>query len=661
MTISPTLHLLDHPVAPVFRLEGAVPLHIETAFGATLIHGKWHFPAFRPAADAAVRDLQGLTQGRLQFSPATQKHLRSLLTEKPLPADFTFVTKPFQHQVDGLVWLYNRPRGGVFFAPGLGKCKITVDLHRLTGETMLILCPAVVLRTWAREFVTHGKITDTVVIEGDRADKEALLEQAAQRMPAAVIITYESATLLNDLLHKLPFQALVLDESHRIKSIASARTKTALGLSEKAKRRVLLSGTPSLGSPFGLYPQMRLLGRYFAPENWTEFRKKFGMYDQMALQTGVLHQVHGYQNLEVLRERVLAVCLRRYLNDCIDLPERQVLDVRFDMSSDAASYYNDLVVGDCDLDSIWAREAALDGVLSHANGSALREPILYTPDVVAKLMRLEQISSGFVGKTDANPGLCNGCPHMQDCVEARIRPYTKRCLVATDARPTALTDLHSDRLDAFEGLLDGILEDPDNKVIVWTRFLHELDHVCWALKKRGINHSRVQGGMAIGDFEEAMRRFNEEPTCRVYAGQVASGIGVTLNAANYVIYYSLPWSLEHYDQSMARNYRIGQERRVVVYRLLASGTIDEDKAEALDQKVDIDKMLTAPDTAPCLVHKVKPAVPDAPCTCRSDIDRIIAKLAPIGESKAEVLSRLEDYGWTNRWGDTFAAGDLPDP
>ena len=78
----------------------------------------------------------------------------------------------------------------------------------------------------------------------------------------------------------------------------------------------------------------------------------------------------------------------------------------------------------------------------------------------------------------------------------------------------------------------------------------------------------------------------------VYLGQVATGVGITLNAATYMIYYCLDWSLGTYLQSIDRNYRAGQTKKVTVYRLLAKDTVEEYKAKALDQKKDLSALMT---------------------------------------------------------------------
>jgi SNF2 family DNA or RNA helicase len=146
---------------------------------------------------------------------------------------------------------------------------------------------------------------------------------------------------------------------------------------------------------------------------------------------------------------------------------------------------------------------------------------------------------------------------------------------------------------------------------------------------------RVQGGMSRDKLVEAMQLFNTDPVYRVYLAQVSTGVGITLNAANYSIYYNLPWSLEHYLQSLDRNYRIGQTRKVTVYRLIGRHTLDESKARALDQKIDFSALVTSSSvcaTCPdyytrCNKHKVK--LYDTACKYDRTMMRHTATVRPI--------------------------------
>jgi len=631
--MSAVLHTTQLNHTSVFYLEGLIPPRVTEVYGATFIkgHGRWFFPAFAPVHDKVVSDLKKVVKG-LTASPAALALLQELRHPPKLPEGFTFITEPFAHQRAGLEWLLKHPRAGLFYDPGLGKCKITVDLYRATLDPMLILCPRVVLRTWAREFVTHGGITDTVVLSGTPKQKEALLTQIQERAPAATIVTYETAVRLAPALLRVKYRRIVADESHRIKAIHSIRTKAALMLSERAAGRVLLSGTPSLGSPLNLYAQLRFLGNYFAAESWLDYKKAYVTFPPEELRQGKPKTVLGFKNLDDLNDRVGEVCLRKTQEECLDLPEQRIIDVPFAVYGPQRALYNAIIENKGDEVGESVRHALLDGQLSQASGPTLKDAYVLATEPITQLNKLEQITSGFVHRTFDNPGFCNGCKNLVACVEAKVRPFTRRCEFVH--QPTLEKEVFEKnaRLDTFADLLEDLLEDAKNKVIVWTRYIAELDLIAAHLKKAGVPFVRVQGGMSTEAFEGAMHQFNTDPAIRVYLGQVASGIGVTLNAANYMVYFSLPWSLEQYLQSKARNYRIGQDKKTTVFRLLALDTTDFDKAAALDQKIDIEAMITGErgeaGTA-CEKHaQIRPNA-KAPCTCDGSVLRIVAKLVPI--------------------------------
>lgn len=554
--------------------------------------GEWRFPAFYPVHQFVISDLQKIVKD-LTLSAAVNVYLSGIDKEVDLPKDFSFITEPYKHQEEGVRHLYRNIRAGLFYSPGLGKCKITVDLQRLTNDSMLVLCPKIMLGTWAEEFVKHGNIEDVIVIDGSTKKKKLKqIAQAAEQKPVATIITYGVATLYTDEVFKIPYDCIVADESHQMKSAFAKRTKASAQLATRAYRRVLLTGTPSLGSPFDMYGQLRFLGTYFCKEDWWSFRKMFGVYPAWEANENVPKMLIGFKNLDLMNERVNLVCLRKTKEECLDLPDQTVIDMKFPLHHVQKKAYNSLILERCDAAGEDVKEAIEEEELNHTSGPRLI-PYVYTPEVITLLNKLDQINSGFLYQTTANPRLCDGCPNLRPCTVDEIKPYTSRCSVAPKAAEKASTTLAKNaRLEECKGVVETIIEDEENKVIIWANYKKELDQIGEMLTSLKVDFVRVQGGLSRKDLTERMDRFNKVKECRVYLGQVSTGIGVTLNAANYTVYYNLPWSLEHYQQSLDRNYRIGQDRKVTVYRLVARHTLDEAKAAALDQKMDFSALVT---------------------------------------------------------------------
>jgi hypothetical protein len=176
-------------------------------------------------------------------------------------------------------------------------------------------------------------------------------------------------------------------------------------------------------------------------------------------------------------------------------------------------------------------------------------------------------------------------------VAKNIEPGTNRCL-NTEAKIIDVNKYDvNPKLEALEELLEDILADAEHKVIIWGNYSEELDDIEKLIKKFNYGYVRVDGTNTkhIKKYEDL---FQNSPECRVYIGQIHTGIAVTLTAAKYSIYYSRAWSMDAWDQSRGRNFRIGQDQKTVVYRLVGNYSAEEQQLIALDNRHDIARVLT---------------------------------------------------------------------
>jgi SNF2 family DNA or RNA helicase len=130
-----------------------------------------------------------------------------------------------------------------------------------------------------------------------------------------------------------------------------------------------------------------------------------------------------------------------------------------------------------------------------------------------------------------------------------------------------------------------LVEDLDGKFIVWARFTEEISAVCDAMGAMGIGAVTYFGATTRDEREAAIDGFQNDPAIRCFIGNAqAAGLGLTLTAAETVVYYSNSFDLDHRLQSEDRAHRIGTRHNVVYIDLAAEETVDEKIATNLQRK-----------------------------------------------------------------------------
>ena len=588
-----------------FCFNKGVPIFVTAAqgqrfrrvFGATFSKntGCWLFPAYPPSSEDTVADLKKVAP-ELEFTARAEEGA----SYSGAPEDFNFHVSPFTHQKETLDFALKNLRCALWLDCGLGKTGVIVNLVRVLKKKVLVLSPVVGIETWFNEVAFHsnGEL-NAVRVKGSPLQKKAAIAGACENNVDILIMGYDSAPNYMDYLRSFPYEIIVADESHNLRDHRSRRTKAALKLSTQAARRIVMSGTPTFGNPLSLYGQLAFLAPYIpAPDYWT-FRRHHIIHVK-----GNPRLVTGYKNLDLLRDKIERISIRKTKEECLDLPPRTVIDVTFDLEGDQKKLYNDLVTQAC---------------VDLGNG------VLYDGDNAAvTLQKLLQVLSGFFILPP--PNVCDGCEHVLACVEQKIKPFTRSC--HNHPVPLHQKTKHLKKNPKLVALMD-LIDSIGEKTIVWFTYTEEGNIIANELVKQGISFVKVDGSNS-SKAAELVQEFNTNKETQVYLSQISMGTAITLNSAAYMIYYNLSFRLDHYLQSVDRNYRIGQKRPVFVYRLFAKNSILEFVMHTLAAKLDLSEILTAKiDCAlcdrsqKCFIEKVEPFKKG--CRYRSRVNRVIAR------------------------------------
>lgn len=605
-------------VVPIVNIDEDLAQRV---FGATCLAklGIWAFPAFPPFYLDVIHDLEIIANGKenLEFNQAAKDHIACLTQLPPslIRPDFKYVTQPFEHQKEALEFVLRNIRCAIFYDCGLGKTKILIDMLRHERKKALILAPVTVLKVWRKEIGIHALPNEFKVVlvqaaatkeQKARERKQEIIRQANQA--DILLVSYDSAPrYFNDIMQNFPFEIIVADESHAFRNPSSKRTKCGLALASRACRRIILSGTPTLGNPMHLYGQLAFLGKYIPAISYWVYRKRYLVF---AKHDKLKRMIVGYKNLDLLNAKVQKLAIRRTKEECLDLPDRTIIDIPFEVSDEQRAQYNHLV-------ETFELESSTGETITLAHAAVV-------------LQKLLQILSGFY--IAPPPPVCDDCPSLIQCVEKDIKPYTSACTCHPELPDQSIHRFKDNgKLDAFAELLDGILQEASNKIIIWCYFKEEMALIQQFLGEQKIGCVRVDGSnssraQAIAD------RFSQDPNLRVYLGQISTGQGITIKNAAYTIYFGLSYSLDAYQQSLDRNYRIGQTQKVFVYRFIALGSVLEYVAAALSAKIDLANTLTTavrcatcPSGLSCMTKSIKPFTKG--CKYQNKVGRVVTKLA----------------------------------
>ncbi len=347
----------------------------------------------------------------------------------------------------------------------------------------------------------------------------------------AHVINFESLDLLLSIGSS--YDAVIIDESHKCAN-NSGQTMNVLQLSMKAKRRLLLTGTPVSNNLEAVFYQMLICdgGRSLGSSK-TRFLEQYFLMESTAKGQATYTPREGAIT-EVSAKMAKATYFLKK-DEVLDLPGKTHTPLYLDMLPDQARYYNDL-----------KKEAV----------SFIQDGTVTIEMAATRMMKLAQICQGFVRTDDGDD------KHFND--------------VKTDTLAELLTGSYA-----------------GHKVVVWARFSYEIDRLCKKLEQLGVSYLRYDGTIKQTDRDRAIEVWNQDPNVRVFIGQIQMGIGITLHAKDCAvpcavcIYLGMDFSYVNWQQSMDRIHRIGQKWPCSYLYLLTENGIDRRMYEAVLAKDSI--------------------------------------------------------------------------
>ena len=463
--------------------------------------------------------------------------------------NYKFKTKPYDHQVTALEKSWDKKEYAYFMEMGTGKSKVLVDniamlydKGRINGA--LIIAPKGVYRSWySQEIPNHlpGHIEHKTVLwtatTSKAKDKEYQQLFKIDLDLHILIMNVEAFSTKKGLEFATSFlnchnSLMAVDESTTIKTPSAKRTKAILNLGKIALYRRILTGSPVTKSPLDLYTQCGFLDGYLLGfDSYYAFRNRYAVMVERNFGGRRVQIPKGYKRLGELSDKLKPFSYRVLKEDCLDLPDKIYIKREVDLTDEQKNTY------------VTMKSAAL---------AQLKGKMATAPHVLTQIMRLHQITCGHLKNDD-----------------------------------DTITEIKNNRISS----LIELLEEVEGKVIIWANYVYDINRIVKAISLKYGDDTIVQyyGAIPAEQRQKNIEKFQDpDSPVRFFVGNPQTGgYGITLTAANNIIYYSNGYDLEKRLQSEDRAHRIGQKKAVTYIDLIAPKTIDEKIVKALRKKINI--------------------------------------------------------------------------
>lgn len=443
---------------------------------------------------------------------------------------------PHDYQKHAIKFMIERACAGLFLDPGLGKTSITLAAFKVLKkkglvDRMLVIAPLRPARSvWPGEKDKWNDFRDLRVSVLHGDSKQRDLSRSND----VDVINPEGLAWLFETVREeygseWPWQMLVVDESTRFKHTNTLRFKLLRPHLHKFRRRYILTGSPAPNGLLDLFGQIYILDMGYSLGRFITHYRNT-YFDATGF--GGYTWVPKPDAEQRIYERLKPLILRMDAKDHLSLPPLVDNRIAVELPAKAMKIYQqmeELLIAAVD-----------DGVVTASN-------------LAAAAIKCRQIANGGIYRDDNN-----------------------------------WTNLHDAKTEAVLELIEELSGKP---ALVTYEFRHDLDRLKRVLGKKtphlgggvtGPEQARIEAAWNAGDI----------PVLLAQPQSVAHGLNLQgVGAA--VVWHSLTWDLENYDQLVRRVWRQGQRERVVVHHVVARDTVDEAMMGALRAKDRTQRALLA--------------------------------------------------------------------
>ena len=432
----------------------------------------------------------------------------------------------FEHQKQALEQTKDLNRVAYYLDMGLGKTFVGSEkMMNLESDVNLLICQKSKIDDWIEHFKEHYEVI--VLNLTNKKSLDCFLEWSSKwiefEKPLIGVINYELVWRRKQLLQLQDF-TMMLDESSLIQNQKAKQSKFILNLNPS--NVILLSGTPTAGKYENLWSQIHLLGWNISEDVYNRQYVNWVKKDFGGFIHKIVDKENPYKNVDRLKSKLRehgAVFMKT--EECFDLPEQTFIRQVVPTSKEYWKFMKDCIIT---VDTLNLHEFEDDSDF-------------YGQDVTP---RIELVGDTTLTKRLYCRQLCG--------------QYSKY------------------KLEAFKELV----ESTQDRLIVFYNFNAELDALKRVAKSLNRPVSEVNGHC------KDLTAYEQEDDSITFIQYQAGAMGLNLQKANKIIYFTLTDKSELFEQSKKRIHRIGQESPCFYYILMCKGSVEEVILKTLEMRKD---------------------------------------------------------------------------
>ena len=481
--------------------------------------------------------------------------------------NISFPVHPFKHQLSSMAFTLGESLTKTAYLHDIGTGKTLTAIYTLKcwnpRGKILIVCPGSIIQSWSNEIqkVTSFK---PIILTGERESRKRLLSSRNR----VFIINYEGLRILFmknnpykmkrnsakkivdwDAIKAFGAEAIVFDESHRVKDVRTQQSKTARALSSRSRYSIIMSGTPVGRSIIDLFSQflildggitlgdnlMDFLNTYFyktyfdwIPKRicnicgeWYDKKKEHLKSHNISLED--YRKKHGkeFTTEKVILDRIGERCIRFSKEECLDLPEKTYSQRYVNLTEEQTKEMKQAL-------------SELPGEITLNN-------------LETSIQKLIEITGGFV-LIDKKPIRFKSNPKIRE--------------------------------------LENILPEISKKCIIYHYYVYESKLISESLARNDKKFSVINGTIPLEKRNIEIQKFLEDPKVQfLVAHPKVGGEGLNLQIASTIVYYSrgfIGYILR--QQSEGRIHRVGQTNSCHFIDIIMENSIDQILYEGLMEK-----------------------------------------------------------------------------